>query len=699
MGVGEIEGASFRVEPLRRVGEDSVTMRARLQYQSRKRGILESDLLLSTFADVNLGSMSKAQLEQYDRFLDENDWDIYYWATQSPADADSPPTSTKAEAGRSSGRGGNSGGDSGPVLESGKTQTQSQSQSGEWAQTIGTFKPAYRPVPARWKDSEILSLLRKHVHERSAGGILEDVKGVEAGSKGTGLGRMPEVKVFDSSVAAFAGSINPLHAKHSNDVEKNEQPDEAIAEKAWLVDWDGPADGMNPKNMSTGRKWSIVVILAFGSYCVTNTSSLYTTTYDQVDAEFGNSRLVATLGLSLFVFGLGLAPMVLGPLSEFYGRRPVYIFAYTGFFIWLIPCAVAQNIQTMLIARFFDGLCGSAFLSVAGGSVGDMFTKDTLHSPMLIYSASPFLGPGTAPIMGGFINSFAHWRWSFYFLLIFAGVVLIAIVLFVPETYMPVILREKARQKRKESGDSRWRAPIEVYEKSIASTVGRSMYRPFMLLFLEPMCFALCFFSSILLGILYLFFGAYPLVFGHVYGFNLWQTGLTFVGLSVGMVVAIMSDSIWRKHYARLMDKNERETGERKSEPEFRLPPTIVASWFCVLGLFWFAWTIYPSVHWIVPIIGTAFFGFGIILSFSGTFTFLVEAYPLYAASALSANSFARSSFAAAFPLFGRQMYTAMGFHWATSLLGFLTLLMAPFPYLFFIYGKRLRAKSKFGST
>merc|ERR1711939_780736 len=89
-GVGEIEGISFRVEPLRRTGEDLTTMRARLLYQSRKRGTLESDLLLSTFAAENLSSMSKSELEQYDRFLDENDWDIYYWATQSPANT---PTS------------------------------------------------------------------------------------------------------------------------------------------------------------------------------------------------------------------------------------------------------------------------------------------------------------------------------------------------------------------------------------------------------------------------------------------------------------------------------------------------------------------------------------------------------------------------------------------------------------------------------
>ncbi|EXJ91425.1 hypothetical protein A1O1_04537 [Capronia coronata CBS 617.96] len=471
---------------------------------------------------------------------------------------------------------------------------------------------------------------------------------------------------------------------------------EISAEKAFEVGWDGPGDPMNPKNMSGGRKWLIVMTLAFGSLCVTCTSSLYTTTYEKMDAEFGNSRIVATLGLSLFVFGLGLSPMILGPLSEFYGRRPIYILAYIFFTIWLIPCATAQNIQTMLVSRFLDGFSGSAFLSVAGGTVGDMFNRDQLQAPMMVYTASPFIGPGLGPIIGGFINYNTSWRWSYYVLLIWSGIMLVSIVLFVPETYMPVLLRTKAQRKRKETGDARWKAPIEVYERSVFWTVVRSLYRPFMLLFMEPMCFNLCLLSSILLGILYLFFGAFHLVFAEVYGFNLWQIGLAFLGLTIGMLLAIASDPIWHLNYRRLLRKRENETGERKSEPEYRLPPSIVGPWFCVVGLFWFAWTIYARIHWIVPIIATSFFGFGTILTFSGVFTFLVEAYPLYAASALSANSFARSSFAGAFPLFGLQMYHTLNFHWASTLLAFLTLAMAPFPYLFFIYGKRLRQKSKF---
>ena len=153
-----------------------------------------------------------------------------------------------------------------------------------------------------------------------------------------------------------------------------------------------------------------------------------------MNEEFQTSRLVATLGLSTFVLGIALGPFW-SPLAEFYGRRPIYLCSFAGFIIWLIPSAVAQNIQTMIVARFFQGLAGSAFLSVSGGTVGDMFTHDTMLAPMAIFALAPFVGPSTGPLVGGLINTYTGWRWTHYVLLIWAGVLLVSIALFVPETY------------------------------------------------------------------------------------------------------------------------------------------------------------------------------------------------------------------------------------------------------------------------
>lgn len=230
----------------------------------------------------------------------------------------------------------------------------------------------------------------------------------------------------------------------SDDVSGDASPEQAEDKDPFEVAWDGgDLDPANPRSMPTWRKWSIVAVTSVGSFCVTNASSIYTSTYAQMDAEFGNSRIVATLGLSFFVLGIALGPFW-SPLAEFYGRRPIYLASFGFFLIWLVPSAVAQNIQTMIIARFFQGLAGSAFLSVSGGTVGDMFQRNQMQAAMSVFTLAPFAGPSMGPLIGGFINSNVNWRWTHYMLLIWAAVVLATIYFVVPETY-----RECARRSRR----------------------------------------------------------------------------------------------------------------------------------------------------------------------------------------------------------------------------------------------------------
>lgn len=156
-------------------------------------------------------------------------------------------------------------------------------------------------------------------------------------------------------------------------------------------------------------------------------------------------------------------------------------------------------------------------------------------------------------------------------LLIWSGINLGFILFCVPETYHPVLLRRKAIRLRKETGNMAYKATIEKMNKSVLKTVAWSTVRPFQLLFLEPMCLNLCLLSAILLGILYLFFGAFALVFQNNHGFTLGQVGLSFLGILAGMVLGISCDPLWRKNYNKLVERNG-----GVSEPEFRLPPSIM---------------------------------------------------------------------------------------------------------------------------
>ncbi|KAL3491041.1 major facilitator superfamily domain-containing protein [Aspergillus germanicus] len=436
------------------------------------------------------------------------------------------------------------------------------------------------------------------------------------------------------------------------------------------------------RDMSTLRKWVIVCIVSTGSLCVTGASSIYTTTYPKLIDDFHTKHLMATLGLSTFVLGIGTGPLLTGPLSEHYGRRPIYLISWTFFIIWDIPPVVARNIETVIIARFFQGFAGGTFLSVAGGTVGDLFSPEGIQAPMVVVSSAPFIGPTLGPVIGGFINYYACWKWTYYFLIIWSVVLWVLLWFFAPETRM-----------KKPKASSAAGRPQQPFQRNLL-LAHRVLRRPFQLLVFEPMCLCLDLYSAILLGTLYLFFGAFPLVFDTNHGMNLWQVGLAFLGIIVGMFLASASNPIWAKVRKRLVNEND-----GISEPEYRLPPALLGGVFVPMGLFWFGWTCYPSIHWIVPVVASGFFGCGMLLVFTGIFTFLVDAYPDCAASALAANAFVRCSSAAAFPLFGNQMYEKLGYQWATSILAFLAVLMMPVPWVFYKYGRWLRGRSRFATA
>lgn len=124
----------------------------------------------------------------------------------------------------------------------------------------------------------------------------------------------------------------------------------------------------------------------------------------------------------------------------------------------------------------------------------------------------------------------------------------------------------------------------------------------------------------------------------------------------------------------------------------------MVGSVFLPIGMFWFAWTNQPELHWAISISAGVPFGFGMVLTFLSTMNYLVDAYTIYAASVLAASSVIRSLFGAAFPLFASDMYDALGIHWASSVPAFLSLACMPFPFLFYKYGAAIRKRCKFAA-
>lgn len=85
-----------------------------------------------------------------------------------------------------------------------------------------------------------------------------------------------------------------------------------------------------------------------------------------MDAQFGVSAEVGTVGLSTFIMGFAIGPLLLAPLSEFFGRRPVYLISFGIFVLLQFATAFGNNIAVILVFRFLQGFFGSAPLSNTG---------------------------------------------------------------------------------------------------------------------------------------------------------------------------------------------------------------------------------------------------------------------------------------------------------------------------------------------
>jgi len=447
----------------------------------------------------------------------------------------------------------------------------------------------------------------------------------------------------------------------------------------------------DPKSFSNFRKWVIVLVISTGALCATFASSAASFTEDGLAKDLHTVHEVTILSISLYVEGLGLGPLLVGPLSEVYGRNIVYLVSYFLFFVFTFPVTFPPDIATFLVFRFITGFCSSAFLSVAGGSVGDLFQNDKVANPMAVYTMSPFLGPVVGPLISGFICQHVDWRWTYRVLLIWQFVMIVLLFFLVPETYEPVLLKRKAARVRKETGDDKFWAPLDRRDGTLGHAIMLSCYVPFKLLMYDRMALFLDTWNALILGILYLAFQAFPIIFENGHGFNMQDTGLSFLGIGLGMVLALATQPFWNRF-------NHREglKYNGKPPPETRLVMGQVGGILAPLGLFWLAFTTYPAVPWIVPIIASIPFGAGVYYIFTSTFTYLVIAYRPIAASAMASNSALRSTFAAVFPLFAGAMYDRLGTVGATALLAGLTTLMTPLPFIYYKMGARLRAKSAF---
>jgi hypothetical protein len=281
--------------------------------------------------------------------------------------------------------------------------------------------------------------------------------------------------------------------------------------------------------------------------------------------------------------------------------------------------------------------------------------------------------------------------------IIFYAALLPILFFLLPEVRPDVILTQRARHLRKTTGQP-VAARAEKEKLSLRSLLAETLIRPSHMLCTEGVVLSLGLWSAFVIGTAFMFTQSIVQVYAGLYGWSYFGTGMVQSAIVIGEVVGLAASVVQDRVYFSSARRNTVDPGH--PIPEARLYLSIPASFLGLTGgLFFFAWTSYASVHWIVPSVALAFVGFGMFCCTTALTTYLLDAYTKYAASAVAGVAFLENFMAAFLPLATQSMYRTLGFNWASSLLAFIALALSFIPLVILRYGVKIRERSPFMSV
>ncbi|KAK0650442.1 Efflux pump FUB11 [Lasiodiplodia hormozganensis] len=493
----------------------------------------------------------------------------------------------------------------------------------------------------------------------------------------------------DSTQPLLASSNDaPSYGISSSKAQDTQGPDGAVHGVVHFA----PGDPEDPRNWPRWKKWLMIGPILIIDLSVSWGASGFSPASKKFAEDWGLSPEAGTLGLSLYVLGLAFGPMTLAPLSEYYGRRPIYIYSYFIFLCCLAASALAPSLAFFTPIRIFSGYTASVTIANFGGTIADLYHPHDTGPAMSLYLWAATAGSPTGFFLMSFVAQSRGWRDVFWALLGINGglwAIMTASLLFCGETRHSIILSQRAEKARKLNHTSNIDVPDHLKKRGVKELFTVTLTRPFRFLASEAIIMFAALYNGYLYGLSFLFNTAFVLVFGQGHGFDIIGVGICFLGIRVGISLGPVTN-IWQEKYYQ---RKVHESGG-KNVPEARVQMGKLAAIAFPISLLWFAWTTSPSIHPLIPVLASALWGWSFYTLILMTFTYTEDSYKVYSASALAGIGLIRNLFGAAFPLFAHSMFTRLGYQWASTILAGLALVLVPIPFVWSRYGRVLREKS-----
>lgn len=475
-------------------------------------------------------------------------------------------------------------------------------------------------------------------------------------------------------------------ARNANSQESNKDTDDDDAE---LVDFDGEDDEEDPHNWPNKIRYlQVLLIFIIGLVCPMS-SSMHAPAIEDIKASFDTSKQVVIAAQAGFVCMLGIGPLFFAPMSETFGRRPIFLGNLAMFTLMQIPSALAPNIESFIVFRTLSGFFGSVGVANGGGTVSDLFRAHERATVLGCYLLAPLLGPTLGPFVGGLISAHTNWRWLFWFQLILSAVVWVICYFLLYETCGPIVLQFKKQKLEEENEGKKYKIKGQS-DTSIGQKISGNATRACKILFRQPIVLVMSTYQALIFSTMYSLYTNYSSIWSNPpYDFNKIQVSISYLAPAVGfcLTAAIVVPFIDRI-YNRLSQQND---GEGK--PEYRLPLANIGALCLPISLLWFGWTVEYEYNWPVPLSAMLFFGASQVSIFNTVQNYYIDAFENMAASALAAGAFLRSVVGGIVPLFVPMLFDKVGYGWGMSVFGIMAVLLMPAPALFYWYGQKIREK------
>ncbi|ORY72935.1 MFS general substrate transporter [Leucosporidium creatinivorum] len=451
-----------------------------------------------------------------------------------------------------------------------------------------------------------------------------------------------------------------------------------------------PNDPENPIAWSEAKRWRVLFVALTVSY----TSAFNAAANGAVSSGFRKehpdvSATVFQCSSLVYLAMLGIGPLILAPVSETFGRRPMLASLTLLITLLFLPQALAPNVISIIISRLVQGTFACIEGPIAAGVVADLTTKSNRGIMMSTFVLAIFTANSTGPLCANWVAQEIGWRWVYWIQMMSNGVCWLLCLFFFPETRGEVILGKRAKALEASTGRSHYVNGLDVHE-SWATAFRISCTRPLNFLFCESIVTALSLWVGFAWGVVFLFTSTTSHIFQKQYGFTQGQGGTVLISSFIGAFISwCLNATVQERLYQRALVQ-----GAGKAQPEVRLYSSAVGGIVFAVGLFCFGWTARPWIHWIVPSIFIVVVNVGLFSVYLATYSYLGDTYESFSSSAQAAQSLLRNILGGCFPLFSTVMYDKLTFPIASTVLGGIASFFAIIPWIIIFYGPALRARS-----